>query len=159
MTEPIGKKFEHTFLYELLNKDDLDLVEAAIKILKTNFHHVKHQVGCALKTSSGKIYTAVNIEASIYGQCAEVMAIGNALSSGESKITSIVAVKKIEDNFVVLSPCGNCRQLILDYAHNATVIFNLAGQAVKAQAIDLLPGPYENSFTTVARSGSLGRGE
>ena len=155
MTKPDGKKYQQTFSYEQLDHDDLSLVKAAIDVLKANFHSTKHQVGCALRAASGKIYTAVNIEASIYGQCAEVIAIGTAVSCGEREIKSIVAVKKIGENFPVISPCGNCRQLILDYAHNATVVVNIDGEPVKARAIDLLPGAYENSFTGIARSSSL----
>ena len=50
--------------FNKLDKNDLQLIEAAISVLKANFHAVKHQIGCALRTESGKIYTAVNIKSS-----------------------------------------------------------------------------------------------
>jgi len=152
MTQSNNKKGDHTFSFEKLNQDDLNLIEAAITVLKANFHPLKHQIGCAIRTGSGKIYSAVNIGSSIYGPCAEVVALGAAISNGERNIVSIVAVKKVDDKYPVLSPCGSCRQLMLDYAHNATVLLNFEGQPVKAKATDLLPGPYENSFTTIVRS-------
>jgi cytidine deaminase len=137
----------------------LQLIEAAISVLKANFHPVKHQIGCALRTESGKIYTAVNIESSGYGPCAEAVAIGSAISNGDKNIVSIVAVKKIDENYPVLSPCGNCRQLIIDYAHDADVILNLNGQSLKTKASELLPGPYENSLTAIVRSSRLSGGQ
>ncbi len=154
MTKTNNKNEEHSFSYDKLSQDDLNLVEAAMKALRANFHPMKHQVGCAVKVESGKVYTGVNIQSSIYGPCAEVIALGSALANGEKNIVSIVAVKKVDDNYPIVSPCGSCRQLILDYAHNATVIFNLDGHAVKTTASNLLPGSYENSFTTIARSSS-----
>ena len=154
MAENNNKKLEYSFSYEKLNQNDLNLVEAAIKVLKVNFHPIKHQISCALMAESGQIYTGVNVRSSTYGPCAEAIAIGKAIANGDNSFAAIVAIKKIEENYPVFSPCGSCRQLIFDYAPNATVIFSLDGQAVKAKAKDLLPGPYENSFTAIARSGS-----
>lgn len=135
-----------------LDKNDSELIEAATNVLKANFHPIKHEIGCALRTESGKIYTSVNIKSSGYGPCAEAIAIGSAIANGDKNIVSIVAVKKIDEDYLVLSPCGNCRQLIIDYAHNASVILNFEGQSLKTRASELLPGPYENSLTAIARS-------
>jgi len=154
MTESHNEKHEYKFSFDKLNQDDLELVDTAIEILKANFHPKKHQIGCAVKTAGGKIYTAVNVQSSIYGPCAEVVALGSAIANGEKNIVSIVAVKKVDENYIVISPCGSCRQLILDYAHNATVMFNIKGQTAKTKAVNLLPGSYENSFTAIARSHS-----
>jgi len=144
--------------FDKLDKNDLELIEAAVNILKANFHPIKHQIGCALRTESRKIYTSVNIKSSGYGPCAEAVAIGSAISNGDKNIISIVAVKKIDEDYPVLSPCGNCRQLIIDYAHNANVILNFEGQSLKTKASQLLPGPYENSLTSLARSSRLSSG-
>lgn len=141
--------------FDQLNEDDYKLIEAAISVLKANFHPIKHQVGSAVRAASGKIYTAVNVYSIGYGLHAEAVALGAAISNSEREIVSVVAVKKIEEDYPVVSPCGNCRQLILDYAHQATVIFNFKGQAFKTKASELLPGPYETSFTLISRSGSL----
>lgn len=147
-----------TASFKKLDQNDLELIKAAVEVLKANFHPKKHQIGCALRTETGKIYTAVNIESSGYGPCAEVVAIGGAISAGD-QIASIVAVKKIDENYPVISPCGNCRQLIIDYAHDADIILNFKGQPVKTTAIELLPVPYENSLTVAARSKRLGTGQ
>ncbi len=158
MAEPTNND-KWAISFDQLDKGDLKLVEAAVNILKANFHPIKHQIGCALRTESGKIYTAVNIGSSGYGPCAEAVAIGNAISKGDKNIVAIVAVKKIDEEYPVLSPCGNCRQLIIDYAHNADVILNFNSQSLKTKANKLLPGPYENSLTAIARSGGLSPGQ
>jgi cytidine deaminase len=155
MTESCSKENGLLVNFDQLNEKDHALIEAAIKVLKANFHPIKHQVGSALRTASGKIYSCVNVYSIGYAVHAEAAALGAAISAGEREFVSIVAVKKIDENYPVVSPCGNCRQLILDYASQATVIFNFKGQAVKAKASDLLPGAYENSFNAGILPGSL----
>ncbi len=155
MTESKIKENNLILHFDQLNGDDLSLIDAAIKILKANFHPIKHQVGCAVRCASGKIYSAVNVYSIGYAAHAEAIALGVAISNGEKEIVSIVAVKKVEDNYPVVSPCGNCRQLILDYATGTQVIFSYKGQPLKAKVSDLLPGAYENSFTAGIRSGGI----
>jgi len=69
--------------------------------------------------------------------------VGAAFSSGEREIEAIVAVCKQGDAYPVLPPCGNCRQLILDYSPDAMVILDVDGQMVKASACDLLPAAFQ----------------
>lgn len=129
-----------------LDPADRELIAAAREVLKRNYHPEKHSVGAAVLCSSGKTYTGINIEACGYGPCAEPIAIGAAFTSGEREIVSVVAVCKLGESYPVLSPCGNCRQLLIDYAPEATVIFNLDGKIVKGEARDLLPGAYLSGF-------------
>jgi len=96
--------------------------------------------------TSGHIYMGINIEACDYGPCAEPIAIGAAFTNGERHILAIVAVRKQDGEYPVLSPCGNCRQLLVDYAPEALVIFDNDGEVVKTQARNLLPGAYLSCF-------------
>lgn len=155
MTESDSKENNLILHFGQLNSDDHKLIDAAINILKANFHPIKHQVGSAVRSASGKIYSAVNVYSIGYATHAEAIALGLAISSGEKEIVSIVAVKKVEETYPVVSPCGNCRQLILDYATGTEIIFSYKGQPLKARASELLPGAYENSFTASIRSGGL----
>jgi cytidine deaminase len=67
-------------------------------------------VGSALVTDKGNIYTGISISAACsVGFCAEHNAIGNMVTNGESKITSIVAV---DCDGKILAPCGRCREFI-----------------------------------------------
>jgi len=125
-----------------LDAEDRRLIEAAADVLERNYHPVRHTVGAAVLCSSGRIYTGINVEACGYGPCAEPIAIGAAFSNGERDIVAIVAVCRRESGYPVISPCGNCRQLLVDYVPEAMVIFSSDGQAVKTQARSLLPGAY-----------------
>lgn len=123
---------------------DQRLIEAAGETLGRNFHPVRHTVGAAVLCQSGKVYTGVNIESCGYGPCAEPIALGAALTSGEREILAVVAVARGGDGTTVLSPCGNCRQLLSDYAPEAMVIYSDGGRVLKARAKDLLPGAYRH---------------
>ena len=118
------------------------LIDAATAVLRENYHAVRHSVGAAVLCASGRIYTGVNVESSGYGVCAEPVALGAALTNGERSILAAVAVCKRDGGYAVLSPCGNCRQLLLDYAPEADVIYMEAGALASAKVKTLLPGAY-----------------
>ena len=125
-----------------------ELVAAAESALQRAFRPEQHTVGCAVQAGSGKIYAGVNIKACGYGPCAEPIALGAAFTAGEHVITGIVAVRRKErgEGFRIVSPCGNCRQLLVDYAPHAWVIY-IEGHEVKhARATDLLPGYYRTRW-------------
>lgn len=129
-----------------LAPEDQRLIEAARDVLRRNYHPVRHSVGAAVLCASGRIYTGINVEACGYGPCAEPIAIGAAFTNGERDVLAIVAVCKRGDEYPVLSPCGNCRQLLLDYAPEAMVILDADGEVVKTEARNLLPGAYLSGF-------------
>lgn len=72
------------------------------------------QVGCALITDKGNVYTGVSIDTGAgMGFCAEANAIGSMVTAGESRIEKIVATwKDGKGDVYVVSPCGRCRQFI-----------------------------------------------
>ncbi len=119
---------------------DRSLIELALESLKANFDDgvYNHTVGCALLCRSGKVYTGVNCDG-IHGSCAEYITMGTAISAGERCFDTIVAVHDKARNFVV-SPCGNCRQMLFQYCPDIKVIANDdEGKLVKVSARDLLP--------------------
>jgi cytidine deaminase len=123
---------------------DRELIAAATDVIRKNFREGRHSVGAAVRCSSGKTYVGVNIDSCGYGPCAEPIAVGAAISAGETQIQSIVAVEGRSGEYHVLSPCGNCRQLLLDYAPEALVIVSHDGKVAKMRARDLLPAPYRS---------------
>ena len=67
-------------------------------------------VASALVTEEGNIYTGVCIDtSSSMGFCAEHNAVGSMVTSGESRIITIVAVNW---DGQILPPCGRCREFI-----------------------------------------------
>jgi cytidine deaminase len=127
-----------------VNPDDRELIAAAADVIRRNFCEDRHTVGAAVRCSSGRTYVGVNVDSCGYGPCAEPIAVGAAISAGERDILAIVAVEGRSGQYQVLSPCGNCRQLLLDFAPCAEVILQHDGRTVKANVKDLLPEPYRS---------------
>ena len=68
-------------------------------------------VGAAILTDKGNIYKGVCIDtACTLGMCAERNAIANMITNGESKIRKLVCVDR---NYEVGSPCGACREYLM----------------------------------------------
>jgi cytidine deaminase len=125
-----------------LDENDLDLITAAEAIIERNFDGVKynHTVGAAVRVRSGQVYLGVNVDG-IHGSCAEYIAIGAAITAGERLFDCVVAVYGKAGPHPVLPPCGNCRQMLFDYAPEIQVILQVNGEYCKAKITDLLPYP------------------
>jgi cytidine deaminase len=130
-----------------LTPQDHELIQHAKAVIARLYRTDHHHVGAALRASSGRIITAVHVEANVgrITVCAEAMAIGKAISEGEQTLETIVAVRRDDSDpnlFYVVSPCGMCRELINDYMPDATVLCVEDGELKKVAASDLLPGKY-----------------
>lgn len=74
-------------------------------------------VGAALYTASRNIYTGVCIDtACTLGMCAERNAIAHMITCGEQEIRRIVAVGSEGQ---ILSPCGACREMLMQLGPDA----------------------------------------
>ncbi len=80
----------------------------------------KFKVGAALLTKSGEIVTGANVESASYGLtcCAERVALFNALTAGKRNFVAVAVVARARGGPM---PCGACRQLLAEYAPDATV--------------------------------------
>jgi cytidine deaminase len=122
-----------------LDSNDQKLIEEARCIIAKRFKEDYHHVGAALRTKSGKIFSAVHLEAYVgrVAVCAEAIAIGMAAAEGDTEIEAIVAVDRQGQ---VVTPCGMCRELISDYAPSCKVIITEEGRAT---INELLPRKYQ----------------
>jgi cytidine deaminase len=79
------------------------------------------QVGAALLAKDGTIFTGCNVEVSNFSAtvCAERTAVVKAVSQGMQDFT---AVAVIADRPVPVSPCGQCRQTLNQFAPEMEVI-------------------------------------
>ncbi len=103
------------------------------------------RVGAAVLTKSGKVYTGCNIENSSFGLtiCAERTALFKAVSEGARHFTAIAVAA---DDKTFTSPCGACRQVIMDLAGNIDLIMtNGKGELKILPMNDLLPYPFGDS--------------
>ena len=95
------------------------------------------KVGAALLGMTGQVYTGCNVENAAYGpsMCAERTAIFKAVSEGEHEFEAIAVVT---ENGV--SPCGTCRQVMMEFAPEMTVIIADAQGNIRYTTVrDLLP--------------------
>jgi cytidine deaminase len=132
--------------YFKLTLQDRQVLQAAIDVIARNFRDERHSVGAAVLCASGKIYAGVNVESCGYGPCAEPIAMGAAISQGEREFVTMVAVGGWNTRYPILPPCGNCRQMLWDYADQAMVILDKDGTPMKASIGDLLPVAYKNFY-------------
>jgi cytidine deaminase len=105
-------------------------------------------VGAAVLTASGQVFLGCNIENASYPvtNCAERVALGNAYAAGEREI---VAIAVVGDTIDPISPCGMCRQAILELAPNAKVILtNLHENTLHTTPQELLPGGFTPTSLT-----------
>jgi cytidine deaminase len=105
----------------------------------------RFRVGAALLTAGGKIFTGCNIESSSYGLtiCAERTAIFKAVSEGHRRFTAI-AIATDERGFT--SPCGACRQVLMDLAGDIDFIMsNRKGDIQVFKMSDLFPFPFDDT--------------
>jgi cytidine deaminase len=103
-------------------------------------------VGAAVKTAEGKVYTGCNVESASYGLtvCAERVAIWKALSEGERDFIELAIVA---DTGSLTPPCGTCRQIIWEFAKNATIMLgNLRGETQIVSISELLPRAFDARF-------------
>ncbi len=74
------------------------------------------RVGAALAFADGSMLTAANVENASYGLslCAETIAVAKAMTDG--KRGGLVAIALSGPDVDLISPCGRCRQVLLELA-------------------------------------------
>lgn len=103
-----------------------ELINASIGVRQRAYvPYSKFQVGAALQSVDGTIFTGCNVENAAYGNsiCAERTAIVKAVSEGITKFTAIAIAAEQMDKFV--SPCGSCRQVISEFAKDCDITIYL----------------------------------
>ncbi len=133
-----------------LTKADMELIAAATAAIKQRYRYDWQEVGAALRTRSGEIFTGVNLDAYLgrMAVCAEAVALGRAfVDLGNAGIDKIVAVRhpgpeEKDQTIAVVSPCGACRELIFDYDPQARVIVPNEPAPAVVPISQLLPNKY-----------------
>ena len=103
----------------------------------------KFHVGAAIQIS-GQVFEGANVENASYGLaiCAERIAIFAAVTSG-SAARELEAVAVSTNSSPPSSPCGACRQVLLEFAADATKVIvtavNPAGEHRSWTLAELIP--------------------
>jgi cytidine deaminase len=118
------------------------LVNLAIEARRRAYApYSKYQVGAALRTKSGRIFTGANVENAAYPttMCAERVAIYTAVAQGEREFDAIAVVTSNGG-----SPCGSCRQVMAEFGLDTVVLIaDTEGRVLDQTTVNgLLPGAF-----------------
>lgn len=119
-------------------KEIEELFNLSIKAAEFSYSpYSEYPVGAAVLTSKGKIFLGTNIENASYGLtiCAERVAICSAISSGYKDIKAIAIYSKKGET----TPCGACRQFILEFGKNIEVIYKKNSNLISQKISNLIP--------------------
>ena len=127
---------------KLTNELRQQLIHKAMEARKLAYApYSNYPVGAALLTTSGKIYTGVNVENAAYptGTCAERVAVFKAVSEGEREFIAIAVVTGNGG-----TPCGACRQVMAEFGLELTVLIADGKGKLRQEATlaELLPGAF-----------------
>jgi cytidine deaminase len=118
--------------------------------LRRHYRPFWHTVAAALRGKDGRIWTGLHLGATV-GRlqiCAESMALGRAILEGDGTVATAVAVRhpkrdEVAQDLAVVSPCGACRELLVDYSPDVMVIVPGPDGPVKLPVGELLALPYQ----------------
>jgi cytidine deaminase len=99
------------------------------------------RVGAALLDGDGRTHTGANIEnpSLTLTLCAERVALAKALSEG---IRSFSALAVVSSDGRPCYPCGSCRQILLEFAPELSILVAAAGGVAEHRLAELLPHPF-----------------
>ena len=101
------------------------IIKEALRMRGAAYTPYSHfNVGAALLTKGGRVYTGCNIENAAYtpSNCAERTAFFKAVSEGERKFSAIAIAGGDEKakKLPVCPPCGVCRQVMMEFCDPET---------------------------------------
>jgi cytidine deaminase len=132
-----------------LSDSDVELYEAARRLLLTAHHSENHRVAAAMRGASGVIYLGLHIGSKRLNVCAESSALANARMAQEASIHSVVAVSMDgQGHPQVTNPCGLCRELLRSYGTETSVLVDAEGEVGKVRIKELLPFPWMRAAET-----------
>ena len=128
-----------------LSKRDRDLVAKATALIRARFYPDRHHLAAALRTRDGQVFTALNLDTYVgrCAVCAEAAVVARAVTDGAGTPETVVAVRwRGRGAPRVASPCGVCREFLVDYGDPWVIVENGA-EARRVRASALLPTRYE----------------
>jgi cytidine deaminase len=133
-----------------LNKKNRDLELLGIAVKAMDGAHSPYsgvRVGAAVLGADGQIYPGCNVENAALGLsvCAERIALFNAVAHGTTKIEAVVFTS---NHPKVNSPCGSCRQVMMELAPQARVVYGDESEVRKVweSPRELLPDAFDGDW-------------
>jgi cytidine deaminase len=107
---------------------DRELFDKAVAVrARAHARYSRFKVGAALRTASGDIHAGCNVENASYpeGWCAETSAIAHMVAAappGRGRRIAEVTVVATPIEGRLVSPCGGCRQRLVEFGTAATLV-------------------------------------
>lgn len=128
-----------------MNKNIKKLIDKAKEARKNAYApYSGFKVGSAVLTSDGKIFNGCNIENASFGLsiCAERVALFKAISKGYRSFKAMAIICNTEKP---CTPCGACRQVMIEFSPEMDVIMcNFHDEIITKKAKLLIPDAFEN---------------
>ena len=127
------------------------LVEAALEVRdRAHAPYSRFAVGAAVLDGDGGVHIGCNVENASYGLCvcAERHAIAAAVSAGADGIQALAVVT---DTSPPASPCGACRQVLVEFGDFPVILANTVGDRVVTSVSELLPAAFTPQALMKAR--------
>jgi cytidine deaminase len=117
--------------------DEQLLAEARAVARRAYAPYSSFDVGAALLTRDGRVVSGVNVENASYplGVCAERAALARAVAEG-------IRPGDVEAIAVTASPCGGCRQWLLEFGLDR-VVFSKGDEVIVRRPEELIPDSFE----------------
>ena len=126
-----------------LNPETIDCLVAAASEVRDQAHapYSNFTVGAAIIDAGGRVHVGCNVENASYGLsvCAERHAVAAAVSAGGQGIEGLAVVT---DTCPPTSPCGACRQVLVEFGDFPVILANLEGDRTLTSVAELLPDAF-----------------
>ena len=124
---------------EAATATDRELYEQAVEVAAQAYApYSQFLVGAAVRARDGRVFVGVNVENAAYplGVCAEKSALTAAVTAG-------CRPGDFEAVGITASPCGGCRQWLVEMGVERVVYARAGGEIVVATPGELLPDTFE----------------
>ena len=122
-----------------MTSPDRELMDRAEAVAEKAYSpYSQFNVGCAVRLRDGRVIEGVNVENASYSLavCAERNALTTAVVQGYRP-------GDVEALAVTASPCGGCRQWLVEFQVERVAYRNSAGEVVVRSPDELLPDTFE----------------
>ena len=116
-----------------------DLLQAARDAIDASYApYSEYEVGAAIETADGSVYTGCNIENANYSNSlhAEEVAIGTAIRDGHEAFERLAVSSAARDG---VTPCGMCRQTLAEFCDDSLPIVTDGADPTEYTLGELLP--------------------
>lgn len=152
-----------TIPYTEIDENDQKLLSITSKRTSRSLNKVTNpQVAATVVTSSGLYYGNNVFLSNCTLYCAEVAAILAAVAAGDIDIRKIyIAIRRADGSKPgLVTPCGNCRQVIVDFSikNNRNIVLMSTNDELKEVLVtdsdELIPGAYVS--VSLSKLGRIG---